>query len=389
VFCGSWSLAEWLRGHLLSGFPWNLAGYIWTVADEPLQAASVVGIYGLSFATVALCSLPALALRTGARSFWRSKPLAAATLGLLMLWGFGVARLHNAEDRSVPGVLLRLVQPNVPQELKWKQDQREAILRRYVDLSAQPANRQPTYVIWPESAVPFLLLEGEQLRREIAERVQPEQGVLMGAVRRVVGAGERTYYFNSVLAIDTAGEVVATYDKVRLVPFGEYMPFQGLIPLQKLTAGKVDFSSGPGPRTNVSPGLLPFQPLVCYEAIFPDDQPSGELRPEWLLNVTNDAWFGDSAGPYQHFQMARVRAVERGIPLVRAANTGVSAVIDAYGRVRTSLPLNTEGILDAALPQALAERTFYARAGNVVFFVMMTGSLLLGVLAQWTAKAIL
>jgi apolipoprotein N-acyltransferase len=178
--------------------------------------------------------------------------------------------------------------------------------------------------------------------------------------------------WNALHAMDGSGEIVATYDKVHLVPFGEYTPLRALLGLAKLTAGSRDFSAGPGLKTVTLPGVPTFSPLICYEIIFPGavKPASGEgPAPRWLLNLTNDAWFGESSGPYQHFAAARIRAVEEGLPVVRAANNGISAVIDSYGRVIDRINLNDRGIVDVNLPEAAKELTLYSYAGNLLYFV--------------------
>ncbi|WGF91108.1 apolipoprotein N-acyltransferase [Marinivivus vitaminiproducens] len=383
-----WGAAEWLRGHTLTGFPWNLIGYVWGVSDATLQAASVVGIYGLGSVTVALAAAPAIVGR-GRPGPRRLRPLAFSALGVLLLWGFGAARLAGApaaQGDAVPGVRLRLVQASIPQAAKWDPAERRRILKRYLELSAAPAAAPPTHVVWPETAVPYRLAEAPEVRRALAAVVPPGGALLTGSVRRAP-ASEPPAYLNSLLAVDETGTVVAAYDKVRLVPFGEYVPFRGLLPLKKLTDGTTDFRPGIG-RTTLDrvPGLPPAGPMICYEVIFSGDTWVGD-RPRWLVNVTNDAWFGASSGPYQHFLAARVRAVEEGLPLVRAANTGISAVIDAHGRVRASLPLNASGVVDAPLPRALAGGTVYASLGELPLLLLVLGGLAAAVIGRRGARA--
>lgn len=373
AFAISWSAAEWLRGHLLTGFPWNLTGYAWGVTDETLQVAAFTGIYGLSLLTTIIAGLPALAFSNQpkqARARWTPVALAVVCIGAL--WSFGWFRLSAASPATdVPGVRLRIVQGNIPQSLKWKPAERERILKRYLSLSLQPAETPPTHIIWPETAVPYLLGEDAELRLLLA-RAAPEGGALLtGAVRRAPDFETAPSLRNSIVALNPAGIVVAAYDKVRLVPFGEYVPLRKLLPIPKLTEGSVEYSPGDGRNVLSIPGLPPLGALICYEAIFPGIS-WREGRPRWLLNVTNDGWFGLSSGPHQHFLAARVRSIEQGLPLVRAAYTGISAVVDAYGRVRSSLPLNSMGVLDAALPEALAEPTWYGRLGDWPFAFAMS-----------------
>lgn len=369
----SWTLFEWLRGHLLTGFPWNLIGYTWTVADAPLQFASVAGIYGLSLVSVVVAALPAAMAGPGAdRRIWMP-PLAALAIALL-LWGGGVVRLAADLEVMVPQVRLRLVQPNIEQEAKWDRARIRDNLLTTIRLSASDGLGRVTDIVWPETSVgPFYLDEDPNLRAALARLVPPGGLLLTGTLRRAVasdGAGPTVNYFNSLEALDHSGRVVARYDKFHLVPFGEYVPLRRVLPIEKLTPG-AGFTAGPGPRTLDLDHLPPVSPLICYEAIFPGDVVDAARPPAWLLNVTNDAWFGNSSGPYQHFESARLRAVEEGIPLVRAANTGISGVVDPYGHVIARLGLGKAGVLDAGLPQAIAGGTIFARYGSACFTLLM------------------
>jgi len=370
----AWSVGEWLRGHLLTGFPWNLVGYAWTVDAAPLQLAALVGSYGLSLVTVLIAALPA-ALGGPAPVRRPLSILGTAALLVLALWGGGAARLAGDTDIMVPGVRLRLVQPDIAQTAKWQPERiRENILTQ-LRLSAGPGADKITDLVWPETAVPYVLAEEPELRAALAT-VIPKGGLLLtGTLRRTRsagnGAGEAFRYYNSLAAVDDRGEIVAAYDKFHLVPFGEYVPFRGILPIDKLVPGRGDFSTGPGPRTLALPHLPPVSPLICYEAIFPGEVVDEAQRPAWLLNVTNDAWFGRSSGPYQHFESARLRAVEEGIPLVRDANTGISGIVDPYGRVIAKLGLGQAGVLDSPLPAPIPGRTPFARYGETGFALLL------------------
>jgi apolipoprotein N-acyltransferase len=231
-------------------------------------------------------------------------------------------------------------------------------------------------VIWPEAAATYLLNRDTPARQAIAA-IAPRGGlVITGGLRGAPASGPLEAVWNSIVAIDPTGAIVASYDKVHLVPFGEYVPLRWLLPFKKLTAGSIDFSAGPGPRTLDLPGLPPAAAMICYEVIFPSAIVDPDHRPAWLLNVTNDAWFGFSSGPFQHFAIARTRAVEEGLPLVRAANNGISGVIDAYGRVVRRLGLDDIGVLDAPLPVALPA-TPYARFGDSPLILLLLVSLTL------------
>ena len=366
VFAVAWTAAEWLRGHVLTGFPWNLIGTVWVGVPAVMQSASLVGIYGLGMLTVTAASLPAtLVAPTRVPRRWLG-PIVAAAL-VCALWAFGLARLPAGDTATVPDIRLRLVQPNVTQSLKWDAAQRLASLRRSAELTRGPGFETRTDVIWPESAVPYVLTdlnrENPQLRAALAPMVPPGGLLITGALRAEHGADDEIKLWNSLFAIDPSGAVAGVYDKHHLVPFGEYVPFPKLLGFTRVAAGAIDFSAGPGPRTMDLPSLPPTSPLICYEAIFPQEVSETARRPAWLLNISNDAWFGLSAGPYQHFAAARFRAVEQGLPLVRATNDGISAVVDAYGRVLAHLDLGTAGVIDASLPIALAP-TLYARVGD-------------------------
>jgi len=376
AFAIAWSAAEWVRGHALTGLPWNLIGYAWSGgfpgALAVLQSVAWAGIYGLSFATVlafsllALLGSPLAAPMSAAR---RWTPAIAAGLLILIPAIAGAIRLETMPT-VLTGTWLRLVQPSIPQTLKWQPAAAQANFRRLLDLSAVPATHPLAAVLWPEAAAPFLLGRDEAARRAIAAIV-PQGGYLItGALRANPPPAPIAKVWNSIEALNQGGDIVARYDKAHLVPFGEYVPLRHLLPFKKITAGTVDLSAGPGPLTIALPRLAPFAALICYEAIFPGAIVDESDRPAWLLNVTDDAWYGRSSGPFQHFAIARTRAIEEGLPLVRVANNGISAVIDAAGRVLARTDLDAIGYVDAALP-APAAPTLYARAGNWMLLALL------------------
>ena len=379
VLAVAWTAAEWLRGHVLSGFPWNLVGYAWTVSDAVLQVTALVGIHGLGFLTVLAAAVPAT-LAGQALVHHRWLPSVVALLGLAALWLGGTLRLSEAAVAEFEGVRLRLVQANIDQHHKWRDDRRRAQLERYLQLSSNAGADSVSHIIWPETAIPYFLANEPKIMALIGGLVAPSGAVIAGAPRTTAEPVDPPRIWNSLHAVGAAGTVLATYDKHHLVPFGEYVPLHRLLArlgVAKVTSGSIDFSAGSGPRTVVIDGLPPFAALICYEAIFPDQIVDRGERPAWLLNITNDAWFGDSSGPYQHFAMARVRAVEQGLALVRTANTGISAIIDPYGRVRARLALGHHGVIDGGLPLPL-DPPPYARWGDGTALALMaiTASLL-------------
>ncbi len=374
TFAAVWVFFEWVRSWLFTGFPWNLTGYVWAATPAVMQAAAVAGILGVSLMTVVAASMPAAL--AGAGNDRRLTGWIAVALFTVILpaavWAGGAARLgaapaYGADDTAamVPEVRLRIVQANIPQRQKWQADLRISHLRRHIALSQQPSPQRPTHVIWPETAVPFFLANEENVRLAAAVAAPPDGVLITGAPRRSDNSGNRSFW-NAAHAIAGDGRIVASYDKAHLVPFGEYVPLRGILPIDKLVAGQGDFSAGGGRQTIAIPGLPPVSPLICYEAIFPGAVARRDERPGWLLNLTNDAWFGTFAGPQQHFAIATARAVEEGLPMVRAANTGISAVIDPYGRPIAVLGLGVEGVLDSGLPRALADPTPFARWGNAI-----------------------
>lgn len=367
-----WSIGEWLRSTVPTGFPWNISGYAWGFSDAALQSASVFGIYGLGLAALLVWTLPAMALRDR-----RASPvLVAATIGVA-IWGWGESRLSRAEPNDASPVRVRVVQPNIAQDIKWSVAERDRILAKLIDLSraASPSGSPPTHIVWPESAVPYLLEERPDILEAIARAAPPNGALILGAVRGTRTEDGRPAFLNSVLVVTAGDGIVAAYDKVRLVPFGEYQPFRWLFDeLPKLTVGDVDFVPGTRRRTLDVPGMARAWPAICYEAAFPDRPEAGQDR-AWMLAVTNDAWFGTSWGPYQHLLAARVRAIELGIPLVRSANSGISAVTDAYGRVLSALPLDRDGYIDVDLPGQTPQPTLYRALGELPYAITLTGLL--------------
>ncbi len=377
LFALLWMAFEWLRGHLLTGFPWTLMGHGWIVSDAMIQTAAVIGSYGLSFVMVLAALMPTVLAQEKNAS--RVLPFLLTACLLLLLWGAGTVRLVQAETQNETDVRLRLVQANIPQALKWRPDLREAHFERHVALTMGAGFEEASVVIWPEMAAPYVL-SGDPERRARMRPAVPVRGLLLTGAPRLTMAdrGGAPMSSNGLVALDDKGEIVGGYDKFHLVPFGEYMPLRRWLPLSRIVPGIGDFHRGPGPRTLLLPGVPALSPLICYEAIFPGKALDLTERPRWLLNVTNDAWFGESSGPHQHFASARFRAVEEGLPLVRAANTGISAIVDAHGRVRAKLDLGVEGVLDGPLPAALEPPPYARLQDGALLGLLVAGFVLLG-----------
>lgn len=374
AFPAFWVLSEWLRSWILTGFPWNLMGTIWTFSDSMIQPAALFGVYGLSLVTLLAAAAPAALA-------WKNPsaktPLALAVAILALSWGWGTWRLDQPGPGDQPGILLRIVQPNIAQADKWRNDLRPRHVRTLLDMSQKKSTERPTHIVWPETAVPYFINRESNIRQAMAAIIAKGGAILTGAPSATPTGAESFKVWNSIVAIDGTGTIVAKYDKAHLVPFGEYVPFRSFLPIEKLTAGRADFTPGPTRTTLSISGLPSFSPLICYEAIFPTEVVQQGNRPEWLLNVTNDGWFGLSSGPYQHFASARLRAVEEGLPLVRAANTGISAIVDSKGRITSHLPLGISGILDAPLPKPLTSPPLFSRTGATIPLILCALFLLL------------
>ncbi len=364
------ALAEFLRGHVLTGFPWALIGHIWI--NTPLaQTAAVLGPSGVTLLTLLAAALP-VALR--------GRGLALSGALLAAMTGFGLWRLAQPDPADSP-ITLRLVQPNALQTLKWDPQMARVYFDRLLAFTATDSIPRPDLVIWPETSVPYLLERNPELADIIAAAAQGAT-TIFGVQRE-----EGLRYYNSLVVLDPDRRVAARYDKHHLVPFGEYIPAGdlafGLFGLTAFAARQGNgYSPGSGPAVL---DLGPFGhvlPLICYEAVFPQDLLNAPGRADWILQITNDAWFGTLTGPYQHFAQAQLRAIEQGLPLIRVANTGVSGVIDAKGRVRATIPLGQAAFLDTPLPGPLAI-TPYARFGEVPFLLLLAGlALALGLSAR-------
>ncbi len=379
----TFGLAEWARGHVLTGFPWNTIGYALTANDAMMQTASLFGIYGLSILAVLVFTSPAAVWPCPAEDASKKRLLLPTLMAVLLVVGhlWGSNRLAQIDPGQEAEIRLRIVQPNVPQEEKWKPGNQSWIFSRLLDTSWQgPENSTPgldgiTHLIWPESAIPFLLARTENALNALDQMLPEGIIFITGAARANLATGKKREIYNSLFVMDHRAELLSTYDKIRLVPFGEFLPFQSLleaIGLEQLTRIRGGFTAGRGPRALIVPGAPPASPLVCYEIIFSGDVAPNRRRVGWMLNVTNDAWFGKTSGPHQHLHQARVRAVEEGLPVIRVANSGISAVIDSQGRLLDHLGLGDRGAIDSPLPKALPP-TFFARFGFRIELFLFVG----------------
>ena len=395
ALAASLTISEWLRGHALTGFPWNALGY---ALSEPLalaQTASLIGLWGLTFLAVAIFASPAALIDGTSRGRRPWIAPASAVVVLIAMMVFGTIRLSQHPTVMLPGPKLRIMQPNLQQDAKFNYSAKAEVMKKYLALSDRASGPQSTGVrdvnilIWPESAFPFFLTHEPEAMAQIADLLPKGAVLITGSVRAPdVPPGTRiTRAYNSIYVIDHDGNVLSVYDKLHLVPFGEFLPFQDFmekIGFEQLTKIQGGFIPGVRRRSMEVPHAPRMLPLICYEAIFPGDVVERNDRPGWIVNVTNDGWFGISTGPYQHLQQARLRAIEQGLPLVRAANTGISAVIDPLGRIVARLGLGLEGILDSPLPAAIPP-TPYARVGDIPTLIILAAAWLL-VIRRRTTK---
>jgi len=389
ALAASLTVSEWLRGHVLTGFPWNAFGYALTEPLALAQTASLIGLWGLTFLSVAIFASPAVLIDGSSRGRRPWIAPAAALLLLAAMGIFGAVRLALQPTATVANVKLRIMQPNLQQDVRFNYAAKAEVMQKYLALSDRASGPQSTGVrdasilIWPESAFPFFLTREADAMAQIADLLPKGTILITGSVRAPdLPPGVRvTRAYNSIYAIDHDGSVLSIYDKLHLVPFGEYLPFQdwmerlGFEQLTKLPGG---FIAGSRRRTMEIPNAPRALPLICYEAVFPGNVAERDDRPGWVINLTNDGWFGISTGPYQHLQQARLRAIEEGLPVVRAANTGISAVIDPLGRIVARLGLGIEGVLDSSLPSALAP-TIYARIGDIPAAIIVAAALIFSI----------
>lgn len=336
-------LAEWLRSFVLTGFPWNPVGFGAMPIPPMMQSVQIVGTSGMNALAVFVFAAPALlVLGRGALP-----GMALAVLLVAAHLGYGFWSLSQPLADTLPPVRVRIVQPNVDLNDKW--DERERIFKSLLDLSAKADGPRPDIIVWPETSVPFILSREPAALVAIGDMLQDGHTLIAGTVREEGSDPQSARYYNSIVQIDSNGEIVDAVDKIHLVPFGEYIPFADILAragLRQLIAGPMNYTAG-SDRHPLQPQGVKFAPYICYEIVFPDLMPALMGPENALLNVTNDAWFGNTPGPYQHLRQAQIRSVEAQKPLLRAANTGISAIIDPHGQIIDALALGVQGTLDA------------------------------------------
>lgn len=377
--CG-FGIAEWLRSFILTGFPWNAIGYAAMPVPVLMQSSVIVGLLAMNVLAVIVFAMPALL--GGRRDLKTGLVLAIILIGAHV--GFGIFRLSTAHVEA-KGPQIRIVQPSIAQDLKWDADARRSIFDKYLALTAEmpkDGKPKPQIIVWPETAVPYILTKTPDALKAIADTLSDGQALLAGAIRmEEPGGSEPPLYYNAIYAIDSNGEITGAADKVHLVPFGEYVPLEGLLRgfgISEVIELPGGFTAASTRQSLAVTDSFTALPLICYEAIFPGEMNYQGAPADAIVNVTNDAWYGDTPGPYQHFRQAQLRAVEQGMPLVRAANNGLSGFVDPYGRIIDALALNSVGVIDVQLPEKLQlPLSEYARTFQfwVVLFIVLAATL--------------
>jgi len=369
---------EWIRSWILTGFPWNLIGSILTFNLELSQTASVWGTYGLSLLTILIASSPALCI------YYKTKKsillcVVSTILAPLLIYIYGYTRIQNLYDNQQSPIKIRLVQPSIPQSAKWSPELHRQHFEKYINMSKQNANDNISITIWGETASPYILDMDNEAKKQALSAIKDKSFLITGQVRYL-----RNYYggytpLNSALIIEKNGTIEASYDKSHLVPFGEYIPLRNLLPsfIHPIANTISDFQAGTGPQTITLPNIPPLGIQICYEIIFPHQIIDPDNKPDWLINLTNDGWYGISSGPYQHMTTTQLRAIEEGLTIVRSANSGISGIINRYGKIISQINLNKKDILDIYLPQKLQIKTIYNSFGNIIILTICLLSILL------------
>lgn len=380
AWVGAIALSEWVRGHIFTGFPWNLFGYVWAGTLPLAQMAALLGAYGLTLLTLMWAATPGFLWAYTSSLTRKSYMAAGMAVTLLAALTYGHVRLKQNPTAFNDAVHVRIVQPNIGQDLKWDAGRAVQHFEKHLRLSQpqKPADRT-TVLVWPETAIPSVFLRTPAARENI-QRLLASFGapafLISGILDRRI-AEDGPLYYNGIAVFDARGGMTPVYSKTHLVPFGEYIPFQKYIPIKPVVAFS-GFEKGPGTLTVTQDGIPAFSPLVCYEIIFPGKATARRpIDPMWIVNVTNDAWYGDSAGPHQHFAHSIFRAIEEGVPVVRSANTGISGMTDSYGRVIAKSKIGTEDVLNFPLPIPASSPPVFARTGDFFFLILAMCSMLI------------
>lgn len=364
-FVAFWLVFEILRVNILTGFPWLLLGYSLCFSDTAIQSASIFGVYGLSFVVLCLACCGYLLLDRCSK-----RDIIHVSIALFIFaanYGFGYTRLITHEQ-GFTDAKIRIVQADIKQNLHADFKEKLGNFQKHIDLTKQGDGKGFDFIIWPEAGIDFPLTLTQRLN--FAEFIPKDSVLLTGGIR-VDDVMRPTKVWNSMFAIDHQGQIVDYYDKAHLVPFGEYIPFKSLLPINKVTHGVIDFSQGAGLKEIKLDQKPSFAPSICYESYFPEEMLQKSRRPDFIINFTNDAWYGNTSGPYQHFHMTRMRAVEQGVPVIRAANTGISAVINSQGQILAKLPLNSSGVIDSYLPKVSNNPSFFNEHGNLLIYYLI------------------
>ena len=366
-FNAIWTLIEILKSKLFTGFPLLELGYILSPNIYLIQSASIFGIYGLSFLVLCIANIPFLLFLLITSQYYRPTAILAVTFSILTIinYTYGKNRINKAEIFYKP-TTIRIIQPSVPQSLLWNRKLRDVHLENIIKLNASKELESGSVIVLPESAIPGYSIEDRDTTNVI-KSIIPDRGyIIVGGVKRY-----KNKVWNSLFVINKDGNILNSYDKFHLVPFGEYLPFRKFFPsIPKLTQGTLDFITGEKNNIFINDTFPIIRPLICYESFFSNEIIAKSKRPELLINITNDAWYGDSAGAYQNADIARMRSVEYGIPMIRAANTGISFTSDGCGRILHSLRLNKPGIIDIKIIFPLAYPTFYSKNQNWIFYIL-------------------
>jgi apolipoprotein N-acyltransferase len=361
IFCISWVFVEWLISWIFTGLPWTLMGYVLSVSNILVQSTSVFGVLGLSFFCVYIGS----SLYT--KEMLLVRTLISALMLILNIY-YGVARLEE-NPTELSDLKVRIVQPSIPQVAKWNPEIFWQNLHKHIELSNQEG--EPDIIVWSEASLTAPYYYRPVFKALNSVFTKQGQILLFGGFNDNKKSNEEYEIYSSLLALNDEGELLFDYRKSHLVPFGEYIPFEKYIPMKKITHGMINYTAGNREILYIESLNLYIQPLICYESIFAEEVRLSNSDADLIVNITNDSWYGNSSGPYQHFEISKMRAIENGIPLIRAGNNGISAIIDPVGRVLHKLNLNEVGFVDGLAPLKLIQPTIYSQYGSLAFISMV------------------